>query len=111
MCGACAVREGGEVVRSCQVTIAAAAGRSFVTIEGLAAAGGLGGCPYAPGAYGNLATEDLVYLLRGMGYETGIDWERLLAAGQKAEALVGRTLPSKALRAELAARAAESCRA
>jgi hydroxymethylglutaryl-CoA lyase len=43
--------------------------------------GGLGGCPYAPGASGNLATEDLVYMLRGMGHETGVDWERLVAAG------------------------------
>jgi len=70
--------------------------------------GGLGGCPYAPGASGNLATEDLVYMLRGMGHETGIDWDRLVAAGEKAEALVGRTLPSKALRAELAARALDA---
>jgi hydroxymethylglutaryl-CoA lyase len=70
-----------------------------------ASIGGLGGCPYAPGASGNLATEDLVYMLQGMGYETGIDWERLLLAGQRAEALVGRVLPSRALRAELAARA------
>ncbi len=67
--------------------------------------GGLGGCPYAPGASGNLATEDLVYMLHGMGHETGIDWSRLVAAGELAEALVGRTLPSKALRAELAGRA------
>ena len=67
--------------------------------------GGLGGCPYAPGASGNLATEDLVYMLHGMGHETGIDWSRLVAAGELAEALVGRTLPSRALRAELASRA------
>jgi hydroxymethylglutaryl-CoA lyase len=46
-----------------------------------ASIGGLGGCPYAPGASGNLATEDLVYMLRGMGYETGIDWGKLVAAG------------------------------
>ena len=70
--------------------------------------GGLGGCPYAPGASGNLATEDLVYMLHGMGHETGIDWSRLVAAGELAEALVGRTLPSKALRAELAARALDA---
>jgi len=67
--------------------------------------GGMGGCPYAPGASGNLATEDLVYLLRGMGHETGIDWERLLLAGALAEELVGRPLPGKALQAERAARA------
>lgn len=46
------------------------------------AAGGLGGCPYAPGASGNLATEDLLYLLRGLGVETGIDLEKVVAASQ-----------------------------
>jgi hydroxymethylglutaryl-CoA lyase len=70
-----------------------------------ASIGGLGGCPYAPGAAGNLATEDLVYMLQGMGYETGIDWARLVAAGALAERLVGRRLPGKALQAELGARA------
>ena len=60
-----------------------------------ASVGGLGGCPYAPGAAGNLATEDLVYTLHGMGIETGIDLERLWAAGQVAEAIVGRELPGK----------------
>jgi hydroxymethylglutaryl-CoA lyase len=59
------------------------------------AVGGLGGCPYAPGAAGNLATEDLVYCLQGMGIETGIDLEQLWQAGQVAEALVGRKLPGK----------------
>ncbi len=44
------------------------------------AAGGLGGCPYAPGASGNLATEDLLYLLSGLGIETGIDLEKVVAA-------------------------------
>ena len=57
--------------------------------------GGLGGCPYAPGAAGNLATEDLVFLLQGMGVETGIDLERLVEAGKVAEGLVGRPLPGK----------------
>ena len=60
-----------------------------------ASVGGLGGCPYAPGAAGNLATEDLVYMLHGMGIETGIDLERLVEAGQVAESIVGRTLPGK----------------
>jgi hydroxymethylglutaryl-CoA lyase len=64
-----------------------------------ASIGGMGGCPYAPGASGNLATEDLVYMLHGMGFETGIDWDRLIAAGALAERLVGRQLPGKALRA------------
>jgi len=67
-----------------------------------ASIGGLGGCPYAPGASGNLATEDLVYMLQGMGYETGIDLGKLVLAGALAERLVGRTLPGKTLRAELA---------
>jgi hydroxymethylglutaryl-CoA lyase len=69
-----------------------------------ASLGGLGGCPYAPGASGNLATEDLVYLLRGMGYETGIDWEKLIAAAALAQSLIGRALPGKALQAELGTR-------
>lgn len=60
-----------------------------------ASVGGLGGCPYAPGAAGNLATEDLVYALAGMGIDTGIDLERLWQAGQVAEAVVGRELPGK----------------
>ena len=60
---------------------------------------GLGGCPYAPGAAGNLATEDLVYALDGMGIETGIDLEKLWRAGQVAEAVVGRSLPGKVHRA------------
>jgi hydroxymethylglutaryl-CoA lyase len=67
-----------------------------------ASIGGLGGCPYAPGASGNLATEDLVYMLEGMGHETGIDWKKLIRAGALAERLVGRRLPGKALQAELA---------
>jgi hydroxymethylglutaryl-CoA lyase len=61
--------------------------------------GGLGGCPYAPGAAGNLATEDLVYTLHGMGIETGVDLDKIWQAGQIAEALVGRELPGKVHRA------------
>jgi hydroxymethylglutaryl-CoA lyase len=60
-----------------------------------AAVAGLGGCPYAPGAAGNLATEDLVYMLHGMGIETGVDLPALVAAGQVAESVVGRRLPGK----------------
>lgn len=70
-----------------------------------ASIGGLGGCPYAPGASGNLATEDLVYMLHGMGYETGVDLGKLVSAGAMAQELVGRRLPGKVLQAELAARA------
>ena len=60
-----------------------------------ASVGGLGGCPYAPGAAGNLATEDLVFTLHGMGVETGIDLDRLWEAGRVAESVVGRPLPGK----------------
>lgn len=64
-----------------------------------ASVAGLGGCPYAPGAAGNLATEDLVFTLHGMGIETGIDLDKLWQAGQVAEAIVGRELPGKVHRA------------
>jgi hydroxymethylglutaryl-CoA lyase len=64
-----------------------------------ASVGGLGGCPYAPGASGNVATEEVVHLLHDMGYDTGIDLDRLLAAAELAESLVGRQLPSGVLRA------------
>jgi hydroxymethylglutaryl-CoA lyase len=60
-----------------------------------ASVGGLGGCPYAPGAAGNVATEDLVYMLHGMGVTTGIDLERLVEAARAAESIVGRPLPGK----------------
>lgn len=60
-----------------------------------ASVAGLGGCPYAPGAAGNLATEDLVYMLHGMGIETGIDIDKLVEAGKIAEQIVGRPLPGK----------------
>jgi hydroxymethylglutaryl-CoA lyase len=60
-----------------------------------ASVGGMGGCPYAPGAAGNLATEDVVYMLHGMGIQTGIDLDRLVEAGRVAESLVGHALPGK----------------
>jgi hydroxymethylglutaryl-CoA lyase len=56
---------------------------------------GLGGCPYAPGAAGNLATEDLVYMLHGMGVRTGVDLDLVVEAGRVAERVVGRALPGK----------------
>jgi hydroxymethylglutaryl-CoA lyase len=68
-----------------------------------AAIGGLGGCPYAPGASGNLATEDLVYMLDGLGVETGIDAHKLWEAGRLAEALVNHPLPGRVHRAGLQA--------
>lgn len=54
------------------------------------AAGGLGGCPYAPGATGNVATEDVVYMLEGMGIATGVDMKRLLKATNQISSLLGR---------------------
>jgi len=54
------------------------------------AAGGLGGCPYAPGATGNVATEDVVYMLEGMGVRTGVDMEKLLAATNEMSGVLGK---------------------
>jgi len=60
-----------------------------------ASVAGIGGCPYAPGAAGNLATEDLVYMLDGLGVKTGVDLNLLIEAGRVAETVVGRPLPGK----------------
>jgi isopropylmalate/homocitrate/citramalate synthase len=65
---------------------------------------GLGGCPYAPGASGNVATEDVVYMLHGLGIETGIDLDRLVAVGAFISEQLGRAPGSKAARAILAKR-------
>ena len=66
---------------------------------------GLGGCPYAKGATGNVATEDLVYLLHGMGIETGIDLDKLLDAGAFISDVLGRKPNSRAANALLTKRA------
>jgi hydroxymethylglutaryl-CoA lyase len=60
-----------------------------------ASVGGLGGCPYAPGASGNLATDELVYLLDGLGYEHGIDLAALVDAARPLESVVGHGLPGR----------------
>jgi hydroxymethylglutaryl-CoA lyase len=60
-----------------------------------AAVSGTGGCPYAKGASGNVATEDVVYMLHGMGFATGVDLPRLIAAGRWLSALLGRASGSK----------------
>ncbi len=73
--------------------------------------GGLGGCPYAPGAAGNLATEDLVFMLNGMGIETGVDLHRLVEAGELAQELIGRKLSGKYLQAALGEREKQMSRA
>ena len=64
-----------------------------------ASVGGLGGCPYAPRATGNVATEDLVYLLEGEGVETGVDLDRLVAISEWLEGVLGRTLEGYVYRA------------
>jgi hydroxymethylglutaryl-CoA lyase len=64
-----------------------------------ASVGGLGGCPYAPGASGNIATEEVVHMLEDMGVETGVDLDLLLDVAARAEQLVGHQLPSQVLRA------------
>jgi hydroxymethylglutaryl-CoA lyase len=64
-----------------------------------ASAGGLGGCPYAPGAAGNLATEDLIYMLDGLGIDTGVSLDAVVAASRFIEPLVGHALPSRYLQA------------
>ena len=61
--------------------------------------GGVGGCPFAPGASGNLATEELVYLLEDAGVHTGVDLDALLAAARLVQDLLGRPVPSGLLRA------------
>ncbi|MBE7454495.1 MAG: hydroxymethylglutaryl-CoA lyase [Kofleriaceae bacterium] len=66
-----------------------------------AAVGGLGGCPYAPGAAGNLATDDLVAMLHAMDIATGVDLDKLVEASRLAAAFVGHDLPSKYLKAHL----------
>jgi hydroxymethylglutaryl-CoA lyase len=62
------------------------------------AAGGLGGCPYAPGATGNVATEDVVYMLEGMGIATGVDVAKLVAATNEVSKLIGRPPVSRVAR-------------
>jgi hydroxymethylglutaryl-CoA lyase len=75
-----------------------------------ASIGGLGGCPYAPGAAGNLATEDAVFMLHGMGVETGIHLDKLVEAGEIAQELIGRKLAGKYLQAALGEREKKAAR-
>jgi len=85
----------GTALANCTVALSL----GITTID--AAIGGLGGCPYAPGAAGNLATEDVVAMLHGMGVETGIDLDRLVECSRLAASLVGHELPSKYLKAHM----------
>jgi len=82
--------------------VLAALERRISTVD--SAAGGLGGCPYAPGASGNLATEDLLYLLHGMGIETGVDLDGVIAATTYLAATTGIAPTGKYARSAAAAR-------
>ena len=82
--------------------ILAALDRDVRTFD--SSAGGLGGCPYAPGATGNVATEDVVYMLNGLGVESGIDLDALVAASSFIEEKVGHALPSRYYQAARRAR-------
>lgn len=64
-----------------------------------ASLGGLGGCPYAPGATGNVCTGDLVHMLEAMGYQTGVDLDRLLACARSLPGLVGHDVPGQVAKA------------
>jgi hydroxymethylglutaryl-CoA lyase len=88
----------GTALANCLVALQ----MGITTID--AAAGGLGGCPYAPGASGNLATEDVVAMLHAMGVKTGIDLDKLTEASRTASTFVGHELPSKYLKAHLGKR-------
>jgi hydroxymethylglutaryl-CoA lyase len=73
-----------------------------------ASAGGLGGCPYAPGAAGNLATDDLVYMLEGLGHQTGISLAALSAASAFIASKLDHPLPSRYAQAVAAGRPSAS---
>jgi hydroxymethylglutaryl-CoA lyase len=76
-----------------------------------ASVAGLGGCPYAPGAAGNLATEDLVYMFEQMGVRTGVDLDRLADVGEYAASVLGRELPGRYHQYHLGARRRSTSRA
>ncbi len=61
--------------------------------------GGLGGCPFAPGATGNVCTEDVVHMLEEMGVDTGVDPRRLILAAKLAQEILGRELPGQVMKA------------
>ena len=61
--------------------------------------GGLGGCPYAPGATGNVCSEEIVHALQLMGFDTGVDLGRLIAASKRLPALIGHEVPSQIVKA------------
>ena len=85
----------GTALANCVVAM----NKGITTID--SSVGGLGGCPYAPGAAGNLATDELVAMLHSMGISTGIDLDKLVDCSRMAAAFVGHELPSKYLKAHL----------
>jgi len=64
-----------------------------------ASLGGLGGCPFAPGATGNICTEDLVHMLQAMGYDTGVDLDKLLTAARRLPEIVAHDVPGQVIKA------------
>ncbi|MES1162676.1 MAG: hydroxymethylglutaryl-CoA lyase, partial [Rhizobacter sp.] len=64
-----------------------------------ASLGGIGGCPYAPGATGNVCSEEIVHALEGLGYATGVDLPRLIEAARRLPALLGHDIPSQIVKA------------
>ena len=61
--------------------------------------GGIGGCPYAPGATGNVCTEEIVHALELMGYDTGVDLGKLIDASKRLPSLIGHDIPSQLVKA------------
>lgn len=94
----------GQLAVHCHDTYGQALANILVALQhGIAtvdaSVAGLGGCPYAKGASGNVATEDVVYMLDGMGIETGIDLNKLVAAGARISEVLGKATTSRAARA------------
>ena len=84
---------------------AAAVGAGFRLLD--ASVGGIGGCPFAPRATGNIATEDLCFMLRNMGYRTGVDLDALIAVANWAETFFDAPLPGQVMKAGLFPEVAE----
>lgn len=99
--------DAGQLALHCHDTYGQALGNILVALQhGIATVdssiAGLGGCPYSPGATGNVATEDVVYMLDDLGIETGLDLDKLIAAGQAFSQAIGRDNTSRVARARLA---------
>jgi hydroxymethylglutaryl-CoA lyase len=77
--------------------VVAAAQRGIVRFDG--SLGGLGGCPFAPGASGNIASEDAIHMLQAMGHDTGVDLDRLLNVARGLPTIVGHEVPAQVSKA------------